>query len=172
MKSFDRDEEIFSRNVFRRWENGSGNDPRSRKKKQALDRNLVVNAIDLTESRLRELRSIPGVNAVQALSPKIAKDTDVLVLSVKPQHAKEALETVAKHGLKSDCVVISVIAGLPIDKMLEAKLGTESVVRAMPNTPATVGRAATVWMSSPQLTEEQIERTKLILKSSEFKVIF
>ena len=137
------------------------------KKKGELDRNVVVNAIDLNESRIKELNANPGINAYQALTSDIVKATDVMVLAVKPQQADVALKDVHKlGGLRDTSILVSVVAGYPIQKLVDAKPGTNCLVRSMPNTPATIGRGCTVWMKSPDTTEDQVETTRILLKTS------
>src|SRR5687768_16117776 len=67
--------------------------------------------------------------------------THVLVLAVKPQSMiqvmQQVLPTVGKHTL-----VISIAAGISLHR-LAAGLDTDRVVRAMPNTPAQVGKGIT-----------------------------
>jgi pyrroline-5-carboxylate reductase len=67
--------------------------------------------------------------------------THVLVLAVKPQNMLAVLEqvlpNVGKHTL-----VISIAAGISLHT-LAAGLDTERVVRAMPNTPAQIGKGVT-----------------------------
>ncbi|HEV7275093.1 MAG TPA: pyrroline-5-carboxylate reductase [Devosiaceae bacterium] len=64
--------------------------------------------------------------------------THVLVLAVKPQVMKTVMAEIApvvgKHTL-----VLSIAAGVLIET-IKAGLGTERIVRAMPNTPAQVGK--------------------------------
>jgi pyrroline-5-carboxylate reductase len=65
----------------------------------------------------------------------------VLILAVKPQVMSEAMAQLAPSvGLQT--LVISIAAGIPI-RTLAAGLGTARVVRAMPNTPAQVGKGVT-----------------------------
>ncbi|MBN9348893.1 MAG: NAD(P)-binding domain-containing protein [Devosia sp.] len=67
--------------------------------------------------------------------------THVLVLAVKPQNMipvlQQVLPVVGKHTL-----VISIAAGISLHT-LAAGLDTERVVRAMPNTPAQLGKGIT-----------------------------
>lgn len=137
------------------------------KRKADLDRSVVVNAIDLNESRIRELSANPDINAFQSLSSDILKETDVLVLAVKPQQADSALGDVNKFGgLRGSSILVSVVAGYPTQKIIEANTGTNCLVRSMPNTPATIGRGCTVWMKSPETTDDQVETTRILLRTS------
>lgn len=65
---------------------------------------------------------------------------DVVVVAVKPQHVAEALAQ-AGDALGAGALVLSIAAGVTV-AALEAAAPGRPVVRAMPNTPATVGRGA------------------------------
>lgn len=62
----------------------------------------------------------------------------VLVLAVKPQVIHEVMAQVAP-SVGGQTLVVSIAAGISL-AAISAALGTERVVRSMPNTPAQVGR--------------------------------
>lgn len=66
--------------------------------------------------------------------PEHLSADDVLVLAVKPQDMREALAQVQTQG----ALVLSIAAGLTV-ATLANWLGTQRIVRVMPNTPAAVG---------------------------------
>lgn len=84
-----------------------------------------------------------GVRAVAAaseLSPLLDSQSQLL-LAVKPQSLGSAAKDVS--GLSAGRVLISVLAGTP-SATIRSALGTDvRIIRAMPNTPARVGQAAT-----------------------------
>lgn len=85
------------------------------------------------ESRFPDARIVP--------SPAWAvADATVVVVAVKPDDAGPALESCAET-LPADALVISIAAGVTI-ATLEGAAPGRPVVRAMPNTPALVGQAA------------------------------
>lgn len=89
------------------------------------------------------------------------RDASVVILSIKPQSLLKAGEEL--HGqLGKDALVLSIIAGARIST-LRTKLFHDRVVRAMPNTPAQVGKGMTVWTATPQVSKEQIGQTESIL---------
>jgi pyrroline-5-carboxylate reductase len=67
----------------------------------------------------------------------VLQRADVAVWAVKPQVFKEAAAPVAQHLGKA--LQFSVMAGIRSDAIVAA-LGTERVIRAMPNTPALIGQ--------------------------------
>ncbi len=74
----------------------------------------------------------------------------VLVIAVKPQVAADILPTLAPLiGPKT--LVLSIMAGKPI-AFLEAALPPCPAVRAMPNTPAAIGRGITAAVGNPRVS--------------------
>jgi pyrroline-5-carboxylate reductase len=69
-----------------------------------------------------------------------AASAEVLMLAIKPQMF-DAVVAGLSQG-RSDQLVVSILAGVPLQK-LEAAFPHQPVVRAMPNTPATVGAGMT-----------------------------
>ena len=62
-----------------------------------------------------------------------------VVLAVKPQYYDAVLKNI-KYAVKPEQIVISIAPGITIDSLVK-KLGDgKRIVRAMPNTPALLGR--------------------------------
>lgn len=77
-----------------------------------------------------------------------------IVLAVKPQMMDAALPAYARFA-KADCLFLSIAAGKTIS-YFENILGADAViVRAMPNTPAAVGRGITVGCPNGQVSADQ-----------------
>jgi pyrroline-5-carboxylate reductase len=87
-------------------------------------------------------------------------EADVVVLSVKPQRLTEVMKGL--KGIRSDALVLSIIAGATIKKM-STGLKHKAIVRSMPNTPGQIGEGITVWAASKEVTAEQQEMTRAIL---------
>ncbi|WP_250125574.1 pyrroline-5-carboxylate reductase [Chroococcidiopsis sp. CCMEE 29] len=72
----------------------------------------------------------------------VVVDTTVILLAIKPQVfeaiAAELADVVATLPGKTPPLIISILAGVPLSK-LEAAFPLLPAIRAMPNTPATVG---------------------------------
>jgi pyrroline-5-carboxylate reductase len=73
-----------------------------------------------------------------------------LVIAVKPQTAPEAVPLLAALT-DSKTIVVSIMAGRTIG-FLEKHLPNAAVVRAMPNTPAAIGRGITVAVGNRRVT--------------------
>ncbi|HSG26541.1 MAG TPA: pyrroline-5-carboxylate reductase [Anaerolineales bacterium] len=90
-----------------------------------------------------------------------ARQADIVILSVKPQRLDKVLEGIA-GAVRPDALVLSILAGVTIGK-ITSKLQGQSVVRAMPNTPARIGQGITVWTANEQTSAEQRELGRQIL---------
>ena len=112
--------------------------------------------------RRAELESQYGVRMV-ASNLEAAAGADVILLSVKPQTLTKVGHELGGH-LRSSQLVVSIVAGATC-KVLTSLLDHREVVRSMPNTPAQIGRGVTVWYPTPEVTEEQCDQARVLLRA-------
>ncbi|MFM7025321.1 MAG: pyrroline-5-carboxylate reductase [Limnohabitans sp.] len=86
-----------------------------------------------------------GVTVLPAADPSL-RVAQLVVWAVKPQIFKEAAAPAAAHTRQA--LHLSVAAGIRTDS-IRSWLGTERLVRAMPNTPALVGQGMTALFACP-----------------------
>ena len=68
------------------------------------------------------------------------ESADYVFLCVKPQNYREVLEYIRDSGISlSEKTFVSVAAGISTFQIFECRVGNYSVIRAMPNTPMTIG---------------------------------
>ena len=89
-----------------------------------------------------------GITALSAAGPDLAK-ADLVVWAVKPQVFSEAAAPVMPHTRAA--LHLSVAAGIRTDS-IGHWVGTDRVVRCMPNTPALVGQGITGLFACPSVT--------------------
>ncbi len=112
--------------------------------------------------RRAELESQYGVRMV-ASNLEAATEADVILLSVKPQTLTKVGHELGGH-LRPNQLIVSIVAGATC-KVLTSLLGHREVVRSMPNTPAQIGRGMTVWYPTPEVTEEQCDQARVLLRA-------
>ena len=93
------------------------------------------------DERMAELAGTYGIR-VTADNRELARQSQILVLSIKPQIMERVLLEVA-HAVQPGTLVISLAAGVTTAAIERRLPGGARVVRAMPNTPAVVGAGAT-----------------------------
>ncbi|MEM6488037.1 MAG: pyrroline-5-carboxylate reductase [Pseudomonadota bacterium] len=97
-----------------------------------------------------------------ALNPATPSKPAVAVLAVKPQMMGAALPAVAGFG-GGGTLVLSIAAGTPL-AAFEAAFGTGTpVVRAMPNTPAAIGRGITAIVANAAAGEAGLAQAEALL---------
>jgi len=100
------------------------------------------------------------------LNPPTAEigQPDVLVLAIKPQSLDEAAAGLAPL-VGPHTLVVSILAGKAIAD-LAARLPARAVVRAMPNTPAAIGRGIAGAVASAGVTPLQREQAHALLAAT------
>lgn len=88
----------------------------------------------------------------------------VAVIAVKPQMMSEALPMVAALG-GGETLVISVAAGTPIAKFEEVFGPDTPIIRAMPNTPAAIGRGITAIIGNDHVDDAQLSLAEELLSA-------
>ncbi len=89
----------------------------------------------------------------------------VILLCTKPLDVRSALNEVSQSSAGSPLLVISIAAGITISALELAAAGHIRVIRAMPNTPALVGKGAAAFCLGSQATAEDAETARLLLEA-------
>lgn len=85
----------------------------------------------------------------------VAKESDIIVLAVKPYVYPSVLETI-KDDVDSEKTVAVIAVGVTFDDIYDA-LGDVKVVRIQPSTPALVGESDTTLLPDSKLSKEEID---------------
>ncbi len=88
---------------------------------------------------------------------------DVVLFAVKPQIADDVVPAYA-HLTAQHPVFLSVIAG-KTTAYFEKHLGTGAIVRAMPNTPASVGKGISVLYAAPPVSAVQARVCEVLMSA-------
>jgi pyrroline-5-carboxylate reductase len=105
-----------------------------------------IYASDPKEERREVFERDLGAHAMED-NAELMRLGEIVFLSVKPQIAPAVVEEIAAH-ITPTHLVISIIPGIALG-WLEEKLGTDRVVRVMPNTPALIGAGASAFCVGP-----------------------
>ncbi|MCU1491418.1 MAG: proC [Acidimicrobiaceae bacterium] len=90
------------------------------------------------------------------------RPADAMLVAVKPQDAEAACRAVPRDGYGR---VLSVVAGVPLEKMESWLWPGLPVLRAMPNTPALVGAGASAVAGGRAAGEEDLAWAEAVLSS-------
>ncbi len=123
----------------------------------AADRLLVAESVDSRRTELAVL--FPGIH-IAASGAELAGNTDVLLLAVKPQQLQ--LVTSSLAASVGDELIISVAAGMTLERLDAWLGGKRAIIRAMPNQPALFGAGMTVMVGNARVTSGQRKQADYI----------
>jgi len=95
--------------------------------------------------------------------PTVARESDALLLAVKPQSFGALLPEVRPFVRKNQ-LIISIAAGITT-KAIERQLGAVKVIRCMPNMPAQIGEGVTALCKGKNATAADLKKAAGILKN-------
>ncbi|MBE0480947.1 MAG: pyrroline-5-carboxylate reductase [Dehalococcoidia bacterium] len=117
-------------------------------------------ACDVDEKRLGIVEQAYSIECGPD-SRSAIRGRDLVVLSVKPQTAASVAGGL-KGEIKEGQLALSIMAGTRIETLRQA-LRHESIVRAMPNTPAKFGQGMTVWTATRMVSQGQKDMARAVL---------
>jgi len=110
--------------------------------------------------RREALAAAHGIRTVGSNADAV-RGADIVLLAIKPQMLAKVGPEI-RSELADGQLVISILAGATT-KALIGHLGHRAVVRAMPNTPAQLGRGMTVWYATPDVSADQRAQAATLL---------
>jgi len=105
-----------------------------------------------------------GIEGV-AENHRLLPGCDILILAVKPQVLKQALQPLQPLLLQHRPLLLSIAAGVRESDIDKWSGGGHAIVRAMPNTPALVGSGATGLYANPKVTAEQRDQAESLMRA-------
>ncbi len=126
-----------------------------------LDNGLSKNSIQVIEpypnSWLQSLN-------VTLNSHSVYEEPEICVVAVKPQMIDKALENINELG-GSKTIFVSIVAGTRFRKF-ESVLGEKTpVVRAMPNTPAAIGKGISALVGNHNVSSGDLDKAEMLLSA-------
>ena len=123
------------------------------------NKNIAI--FDLNKEKIEELSKEYGVKKAENEN-ELAKESDILILSVKPNIIPKVLDKI-KDDLSEKTIVLSIAAGISIG-FIENIIGTDKkVIRTMPNTPAQVMEGMTAVSFNHNIQENEDSNDNRVL---------
>lgn len=116
---------------------------------------------DPSEARRAALADRYGVS-VTADNQALVNQCDLLLLAVKPQIFQRVVPDL--QASTTPCLLLSIMAGVTLSQ-LEQAVPNWAVVRAMPNTPATVGAGMTAIAAGLHVQPDQLTQARRIFEA-------
>ncbi|MDI7260570.1 MAG: pyrroline-5-carboxylate reductase [Thermodesulfobacteriota bacterium] len=118
---------------------------------------------DAKPERLKAIREKYGVRGTSH-NTEVAKQSDIVILSVKPQVMKQVVEEVAKY-LDLSKLIISIAAGVPLDAIESCARKELKLIRVMPNICVSVREGVSAIAGGRHASKEDLMMAKTIFDS-------
>lgn len=119
-----------------------------------------IYGMDLSKEAAERVRQKYNINIVDS-DVELAKQVDLLVLSVKPQYYEDVISNI-REAVTDEQIIITIAPGKTLKWLREEFAKHVKIVRAMPNTPAQVGEGMTALCMNAYVTEEELEAVEKI----------
>jgi pyrroline-5-carboxylate reductase len=121
----------------------------------------TISVIELDEQKRTELISGYGVQATDNYDE--IRNTNVIILSVKPQQLRELCKRITP--ILSSQLIISIAAGIRSVDISSWLNNYQAIVRVMPNTPAQIQAGVSALYAPASVNGQQREQATMILKA-------
>ena len=123
----------------------------------------AIYGIEPDELKRQTLEQSLGIKTAAA-DEQIIKNSDVLVLAIKPQVFLSSLSEL-KPFIKDDCLLISIAAGINCQSIEQSLSPNAVIVRVMPNTPSLINLGAAGMYANKNVSSEQKQLAENILNA-------
>jgi len=120
-------------------------------KSKIYDKSEIIIS-DINEIQRKKIDDDFGIKTT-ADNEELAQKSDVILFAVKPQYFLSSIENIDKKNLNNK-LIISIMAGLSIEKIAKSLMTDVQISRIMPNTPALVNEAMSVICFADNVSDE------------------
>ena len=131
--------------------------------KELLNPQQITVTNRTNKQRLDTLHETYNIQVNQNKNEAIAT-ADIIILAIKPKDVVEGISEIAPY-IQPDQLVISVLAGVGSDTIVDLLKQDMAVVRAMPNTSATIGKSATALSVGKYANASHLETARQLFET-------
>jgi pyrroline-5-carboxylate reductase len=114
-------------------------------------------------SRAAFAQELPGA-VLEVDNARVAAGADVLFLAVKPQQMAQALAEV-RPAISPDALVLSIAAGVTLQRLEDGLPPSQRIIRVMPNTPCLIGQGASAFSLGAHATAADAQTAAKLLSA-------
>ncbi|MBW1981187.1 MAG: pyrroline-5-carboxylate reductase [Deltaproteobacteria bacterium] len=122
-----------------------------------------ISVSDVRHDRLLYLQNNYGVHTTED-NGSLARDTDIMILAVKPQNLEEVVAEL-KGNLAHSPLLISIVAGVSLHRLQSGLVAAIPMVRVMPNAAALVLEGASAIAPGEHATAEHLAAARVLFES-------
>ena len=123
----------------------------------------LCRVFDIQPERLDYLQKVYGIQPSREAQP-VVKGSRILILAVKPQQIPQALPEVVPYWTP-DKLLISIAAGVTLEKLAGYFPDSPALIRVMPNTPALVLAGVSALCKNATATVKDLEEAAALFRA-------
>lgn len=108
-------------------------------------------------------RAVPGASLTDDNNEVVAT-ADIVILAVKPQQMTNVLAGI-RDAIRPNALVVSIAAGITLDRLAAGLPSGQRTVRVMPNTPCLIGKGASCFSLGPHSASSDAETVTSLLSA-------
>lgn len=120
-------------------------------------------ASDISKERLAQINSTYGVETTKN-NIEASASSKFIIIAVKPDAVKSIIEEISP-SIDGSKVIISIVAGVPIERIRRWLKKEAHIIRVMPNTPVLVREGASAIAPGPVVRDREMETVRKIFDS-------
>ena len=136
------------------------------KKKIVSSQSIIVS--DKMMDKLKSLEQ--KYNILTTTNNRDIKNRDIIILAVKPQNFKDIVADIKE--IPENSLIISILAGVRINKIKDSFTNNVKVIRVMPNTPALAGQGMAGISAGENCTADDIRTAEFIFSQMGLAQVF
>jgi pyrroline-5-carboxylate reductase len=95
---------------------------------------------------------------------EVTRQCDIVLLACKPYHVVEILQEISDE-LPGDTLILSIAAGVTLDRMESSSPAGTRIIRVMPNTPSLIGNGASGIAAGSHATHNDLDTARKMLEA-------
>ncbi|PLR75186.1 pyrroline-5-carboxylate reductase [Bacillus sp. V3-13] len=115
-----------------------------------------ISVTDINESRVRLLSGSYGIQHQASLEPAVA-NADLIVIAVRPQDDLAGLGRTVRQFAAPDAAILSIVAGVTIEKLASYFGADRPIIRCIPNTLTDTGLGYSGAALNAYASKEQVD---------------
>ena len=119
--------------------------------------------LEKSPARAEDL-AVENIGQVYSRPERCLPEADLVILAVKPQDSADLLAWL-QPSVAAGQLFMSIMAGITMQRLMDS-LGTDKIVRAMPNLPAQIGMGMTAFTATPAVTRLELSAVQNLLSTT------
>lgn len=128
-----------------------------------MDASAIRASDPIAAAREAFQHEVPGIE-VGNDNRAVVRGVDIVLLAVKPQQMTDVLNEI-RDAIRADALVVSIAAGITLDRLAAGLPAKQRIIRVMPNTPCLIGRGVSCFSLGSDAKKSDADTVSALLSS-------